>query len=537
MTETSITEARSAEGAIRAERTVLATAGLVAGVLGATGIVFGIVLYAIDPKFVGLSVGNAAFGVIAVFFYSITNWRAVLRAAGGRSTAFIALEAAIATGVVGAMIAANYLASQSKIEWDFTRDRLFTLQEQSIKVAKGLKQPVRVVAFFKPSDVVRNQIRELVDLYRRFSDRIELEFINPDAAPPSVVREYQMTATSPRIVIVGENKQMAKIKSPTEEAMTNALVKVADKPPRKVYFVTGHGEPSLEDDKSETGYKRAEIALRDEGYETAALNLIDKEAVPKDASAVVVVAAPKALFPNEVDALKDWLDRGGRLLMLLEPGLELHAEKILEAYGVDVGDNLVVEANPTARAYGFGGDAPLVQHFEDHPITEPLKGEAALFFWVRSVSPRLGSQKARTTTLIQTSASSWGETKYRKAGDASIDEDDYPGPVPIAIAATAEAFGISNRVSDQARLVVFGDSSFPNNKFFTMGGNGDLFTNAVNWLAGDEDKITIRPKMRGASRIPLTETQEYAIMFFSVNLLPLLILGFGFSVWAVRRRK
>ena len=59
----------------------------------------------------------------------------------------------------------------------------------------------------------------------------------------------------------------------------------------------------------------------------------------------------------------------------------------------------------------------------------------------------------------------------------------------------------------------------------------------MGWLAGEEARITIRPKQRGSSRIPLTEAQQYGIVFFSVNLLPLLIVGLGFSVWAIRRRK
>jgi ABC-type uncharacterized transport system involved in gliding motility auxiliary subunit len=61
--------------------------------------------------------------------------------------------------------------------------------------------------------------------------------------------------------------------------------------------------------------------------------------------------------------------------------------------------------------------------------------------------------------------------------------------------------------------------------------------NAVSWLAGEESRIAIRPKSKGASRIPLTESQQFGIVFFSVNLMPLLIMGIGFSVWAVRRRK
>ena len=95
----------------------------------------------------------------------------------------------------------------------------------------------------------------------------------------------------------------------------------------------------------------------------------------------------------------------------------------------------------------------------------------------------------------------------------------------------------ANKRSDQARLVVFGDLHFANNRFMPMGAHRDLFVNAVNWAIGDEDRITIRPKSRTGDRLPITETQQYGIMFFSVNLMPLLIVGLGLSVWAIRRRK
>jgi ABC-type uncharacterized transport system involved in gliding motility auxiliary subunit len=314
-------------------------------------------------------------------------------------------------------------------------------------------------------------------------------------------------------------------------------LKVADRPPRKVYFLTGHGEPGIDDEKSEAGYKRAEIALHDEGYEVSSLSLVDKDEVPKDASAIVIVSAEKALFPNEVDALAAWLDRGGRVMILLEPGLESGLGKILDAFAIDVGDNLVVEPNPAARAFGFGPDAFIVQKFEQHPITEGLRGQAALFYWARSVSPRVGATQVRTTTLVQTGPTSWGETKFREGGEVSRDEDDVPGPVPVAVASTKDTMSAQSRVNDQARLVVMGDASFANNRFAPMGGNGDLFANAINWLVGEEDRISIRPKARGSSHLPLTEEQQWRIMFFSVNLLPLLIVGFGFSVWSIRRRK
>lgn len=528
--------ARSAEGQL-APTSLLSTAGLVAGVLGVTAIAFGVALYAIDPNAVVIATVNLGFAVTALVFYALTNRTAIRRIASGRSTPLVLLEGFLVAGVLLAAIAANYFASGSTREWDLTRDQLFTLQEQSVKVASSLSRPVKILGFFKSSEANRNTLQELVELYQRHTDRIELELHNADTVAPAVARQYKLSPTGPRIVVTAGEDRIAKVKSPTEQEITNALVKVAERPPRKVYILTGHGEPSFaEGQDSDISFQKAAQALGDAGYLVEALSLVDKENVPADATVALLAGADKALFPNEVQALSAFTRAGGRLALLLDPGADFGLDSLLRPLGVEVGDNLVVDPNPASRALGFGPDAPVVTKFEEHAITAPLKGSALLFYWVRSVAPIVGVGGVSVVTLVQTPDTSWGETKFQEGGDVAKDDADFPGPVPVAVAVSKNTIAAAKKINDEGRLVVVGDSSFASNRFFVMSGNADFFLNIISWLAGEEQEITIRPKQRGATRIPLTESQVYGIVFFSVNLLPLLIVGFGFSVWAVRRR-
>lgn len=530
-------EARSREGAL-AQSSALATAGLVAGVLGATALVFAVILYAIDPGVVGLTILNAAFAVVALVFYATSNWGSLGRAFAGRSTAFVVMEVAVVGGIVALAATANWFASQSAIEWDLTRDRLFSLADQSVKVASGLDEPVKVIGFFKSTDPQRNKLVDLVELYRRHTELLTVEILSPDSTPPAVLEKWRMTATSPRIVVATEAGRSAKIRSPSEDLLTSALIKVADRPARKVYLLQGHGEARADDEKGELGYAEAAADLRNEGYEVETLSLATADSVPKDSAVIVVAGASTPLLPNEAGALASWLERGGRLFLLLEPAVDAGLGTILASFGIVLRDDLVVDPSSATRAFGFGPDTTVVQRFEPHPITDPLAGSAALFRGARSVSPLLGGAgKAKVSTLVVTGKESWAEGSYRAPGEPERGEEDLVGPVPIAVAATKDTITLEDRASDQARLVVFGDASFAANRFGSMSGNGDLFTNAVNWLAGDEQKLSIRPKARGASSILITEDQQYGIMFFAVNFLPLVIVGVGYSVWAVRRRK
>jgi ABC-type uncharacterized transport system involved in gliding motility auxiliary subunit len=527
-------EVKSQEGALK-DVSMLETIGLILGVVGLTALVFGVILYAIDPDILPLAIGNIALGVIAVLAYVATNFKRMGRAVAGRSMPFVLLEALIVIGVLAAATLANYFAAQSKKEWDLTRDGLFTLQERSMIAAKRLEQRVTVIGFFRPGDPARDSVRLAVDLYKRHTDKIELEYINPDAPDPERVKRFAMDSRSPPIVVVAENGQYTKIRAPSEEELTNALIKVAEKGTRKAYFMTGHQEPSIED-PSEDGLARAAANLRNEGIAVETLSMADKENVPKDASVLVIAGAKSPLLPNEMEAVREWLDRGGRAIVLLDPTIDAGLEQLWRRFGILVGDDLVVDPASNA-AGGFGPTAPIVQKFEPHPVTEKLAGGAMLFFDARSVQPKVGLANLNVITLIQTGPTSWGETSYRAGGEHIRDEHDVPGPVPIAVAVTKVTAAHPQKIANEARMIVVGDSQFMNNRYSQMTANELFFVYAVNWAVGDEHKITIPPPKRGSSRLALRDAEYYGVVFFSVNLLPLLIVGFGFSVWAVRRRK
>lgn len=525
---------RSREGQL-ADKPLLATVGLVAGVLSLTSLVFGLVLYALDPSAAQLSVLNAAVGVLGLIVYAVTNRSALRRVASGRSTALILLEGVLVLGLVAAVVAANWVASQSTQEWDLTRDGLYTLEEQSIDVATRLDQDVTIIGFFKPSDAQRKYLSTLVELYQRHTSRIRLELPNVDTIPPATAKKYQLTEGGPRIVVAVGDRQ-TKVRGPNEDDLTNALVRVAQREPRRVRVLTGHEEPRIDDPTGDTGLGKAAQALLDAGHQVEPLSLVEASEVPAGTAVLLVGGPNKALFANELEAIERFLTDGGRVVVLVDPGVDSGLDALLLRWGAKLGQDLVVDPNPAAIARGFGADAPVVTQLEAHPITTPLRGGAALmFFWVRSVTPAITEGNLSVSTLALTSPTSWAETRFALGGEAEKDDDDLAGPVPIAVA--VHKVVTAGQHSKEARLVVVGDSSFATNRFYGVGANGDLFLNAVSWGLGEEDRIKIRPKQRGATRVPLTERELYGIIFFSVNLLPLGIMGFGFSVWAVRRRR
>ncbi|HEX2523090.1 MAG TPA: ABC transporter, partial [Terriglobia bacterium] len=87
----------------------------------------------------------------------------------------------------------------------------------------------------------------------------------------------------------------------------------------------------------------------------------------------------------------------------------------------------------------------------------------------------------------------------------------------------------------EARVVVVGDSDFASNSYFQQQRNGDVFLNAVSWLAEDEDLISVRPKSQENRSISLTRANSSVLFWMTMVLLPGSALISGILVWLRRR--
>src|SRR6185436_4463292 len=179
---------------------------------------------------------------------------------------------------------------------------------------------------------------------------------------------------------------------------------------------------------------------------------------------------------------------------------------------------------------GMGPAAPLVASYGAHPITEHMR-VMTFFPLARSVTPEATLPEGVTADkLLNTNERSWGEVDT-KGGEAEFNEGkDLKGPVTLAVAVTKTAG------EKKARLVVYGDSDFASNQYVGTAGNGNLFSNTVNWLARDESFISIKPKSPEDRRIELTEAQGRLVTIVMIWMLPLGILIAGVSVFVKRRR-
>ena len=453
------------------------------------------------------------------------------RAALGQRTVRYGLNTAVMVllvlGVIGLVEALSY---RHNARLDLTENRRHSLSSQTVQLLGELETDVNAVAFFRSDQPGKRVAEDLLEQYARAGGgRFTWKVVDPDREP-SLARRYGVEAYG--TVVLETEKRSEKVSDAQEERLTNALVKVTREQVRAVYVVQGQGERQL-GDTERGGLSEARAAMERSNYEVKPLVLAREGKVPEEAAVVVVPGPRTDLLAPVVQALEEYLARGGKLLVMIDPPFPQRVEddgvkRLLAGYGVVLGDNLIIEVSPIGRLFGIGPEVPIIQEYEGHPITRDLAGITTLFPLTRTVGEaKTAAEGVRVDVLARTSPDSWGETDRRsiEQGQVQPDAADPRGPLPVAVVAT----------KDKARIAVYGTSSLVSNQFLNLQGNRDFFLNTVSWLAEEEDLIAIRPKDPKQTPVFLSSQQAQAVFWIPVVVLPGLVLVAG--ILAVVRRR
>ena len=446
------------------------------------------------------------------------------------------LSTLLALAILGLL---GFLAQRHPVRFDWSEAGVHSLTDQTHKVLEGLPGDVNVTAFVSAGEV--GPVRELLERYAYESPRFKVEFADPTARPDLVEKlGISPDKLGKGLVRVAIGNDAVELTEFDEEKLTNALVKLTRQGTRKVYFLEGHGERPMKGEGSEgkEGFSRAAEALRNENYQTESLVLGQKGDVPADANVVVSAGPTRPLPEEEHAALERYLERGGSLLVLVDPRSRTDLGKDLERWGVSLGDDVVVD-----RLQGFFGRAatPFAGEYGAHPITKGLR-EVTLFHVARSVRPT-DAARSHYTEIVKTSPDSWAERDleaFFNEGKAELSEADLKGPVSLAVAGKpligGGASADEKKGESGPRLVVFGDSDFAANQLLDQYRNRDLFVNSVNWLLGDVEAISLRPNKSRPSRVELSTEQLSNIRYLALFVLPEAIAFLGVLAWWSRRR-
>jgi ABC-type uncharacterized transport system involved in gliding motility auxiliary subunit len=438
---------------------------------------------------------------------------------------------------VAILVALNFYVNRyfSK-RWDLTPNKKFSLSPQSVKILKNLDRNVTIYDFERQGGSQSHH--DLLQNYDAESPHVSVQFVDPDR-DPALARQYDVRSYG--TIVVASASRHFQAQSTDEEGVTNALVRLL-KGQKTVYFVQGHGESDLSSD-ARNGYSDLKKEFENENYQVKTLVLLQKMAIPADCSILVIAGPHTEYLPQETDVISKYVDGGGRLLMLLDPGVQLpNLAKLLADWNVTLRNDLVIDENPLARLAGAEPSMPLIIKYGASPIVEPIARTATLFPFTRSfVIGKDDKAGVVDTSLCETTQASFGVadftfkmtkiTGYRPG-------KDYKGPLTVAVSGTVSEQGApapGDKKKPEGRFVALGTSSMANNAYLGFGGNRDLIMNAVSWLAAEEDMISVRPKPPENQRLTLNQRQMQRILYLGVLGIPLLIILLGISVWWGRR--
>jgi len=433
----------------------------------------------------------------------------------GTNTVILSLAVLVILGLL------NFVSYRHHKRFDLTTEKLYTLSDQTKKVVGALTQDIDIVRFAKTPD---QQLNDLMAEYKNVSQHIKFENVDP-TEKPEVAKEYGATRMGDVIIAAGPRRQPLEPGADgayDEQDVTATIMKVTRNSVKMVCFVKGHGEKSLGESGAQ-GYSLVDEGLKKEGYNTNSINLVAENGVPPSCDILVIAGPTQGYFAQEASLVSKYLDAGGKVLIEIDPEIDSKLDDIFQAWNINVGKNVVVDASGVGRLFGTGPGTPLVVDYGDSPITKNLQGGMTFFELARTVSIADKAKSDPTAVeLLKTSERSFWIPKLVR--EVQFDPKTA-GPLSLGVAASRSTGDKS------ARLVVIGNSAFAENQWLGLQHNGDLFFNTIDWLAQDENLISIRPKPPTARRITLTEGQTAMLQWFELLFLPGFVILVGVSMW------
>jgi ABC-type uncharacterized transport system involved in gliding motility auxiliary subunit len=435
----------------------------------------------------------------------------------------------------------QWLAKEYHLQFDWTRMHRHSLAPASVTVTERLKEPLKITAFASQRGETRRFIREMVGRYQKHKPDITLEFVDPDTAPERV-REAGVQFDGELVFEYGDARENLPPAQFNEQNFTNALTRLGHRGERWVVFLGGHGERSP-DKQANFDLSTWAGQLRSRGFQTRSLSLGEHPRIP-DNTTVLVIAGPRTrLLAGEVRAIQNYLDRGGNLLWLHDPGLLLGLEPLAESFGIEFHPGVIVD--PASEDITGNAAAIVVTKYGSHPVVRSF-GDNTVFPQAAGISLN-APEGWQGSVLMDTRPASWSETGALD-GPILFDKGrDIRGPLNLAVALTrtSDKFAVGEAAKPrdgddnrrEQRVIIIGDGDFLANSFIPNGGNLELGMSIINWLSRDDAFVNIPVKTARDRSLDLSRGGQLAIIAVFLALLPITLIGSGVWIWLRRRKR
>ena len=498
------------------------------GVMGSLLALAGMIGYQLAPEHLWIVTTLEGLALVCLILFFVAHANALKAVSSRRSTKMGVNSLLMVLLLIGILSIVNFLAARHSIRWDLSENQNFSLAPQTHRVIRSLPRDVKITVFTREKDPGYQTYKERLDSYRQASARIAIEFVDPERQP-KVAQSYGITRSDTAIFESGS--QTVRVTTPSETELTGALIRVSKDDKKRILFLEGHGEPGI-DNRDRSGFSMAKDILTKQGYEVGALSLLTQTAVPENISILAIAGPRKPMTSEELDRIQTYVDRGGHLLVMVDPDTQADLNPLLKRWGLALGPGVLVDFQD--RLAQGEPTVLLVRTFTEHEITQDLNA-AVLFPLARHVS--FDEQVGKDWDFVQLARTSTNSRAVLKTTGRIIalnEKEDIKGPLPMAAALAPKTPPAEGK--PRPAIVVIGNSTFASNAFINFPGNSDFFLHAAAWLAQDRDMITIGPRDQALRPFVPNPVQERALLYLQVFFLPAVVFVAGVNVWRKRRR-
>src|SRR5215510_7457797 len=461
----------------------------------------------------------------------------------------------------------NSLAFKHYKRWDFSRDQKSALSDKTKRFLDTLKGKMRITVFFSPNTPITSDVQNLVTEYQYAGKgKIDVEQIDPERSPSrtkeffdkykvvtdesllvldydghnKTVKASEMADVDQSGMALGEGPRVAAFKG--EQAITSAMIDLVEGKKKNLGYVTGHKEPALSAPTSPISLLKTFI--ENENIKFQELNLLDQPAIPADVNAVMIVGPQYDFSDREMQVLRDFWDKQGRILVFVDPAPNIpKLRAFLDELGVKVNDDrLMVFVRTGIQELALTRDVQ-ARFLGDSPVTKRLADVRAIFVGGTSsltLDPNRGrAANIRLEPLIQAEKGYFAEIDYNSDNQAKLQADAQKADdVPLIIAATVEKGGSADaRVQvNSSRLVAVTNATFVQDSAIMQDQAAlDFVSGAVNWLLSREQMIGIAPKISKPLTFSLDPEALRQLRWIILIFIPLIPAAIGTVVWWQRR--
>lgn len=499
--------------------------------LGILGILLGIggmIAYSLRSDWLWAVTISEGLALVCLVSFFVLHFETVKAFSGRRSTKMGLNSLLMVLFFTSILVIVNFLAARHSVRWDLSENQNFTLAPQTYRVLRTLPRDVKITVFTREKDPGYQAFKERLESYRQASTKLSVEFIDPEKQP-KLAQTYGIFRTD--TAIFESNGQTIRVTSPSEIELTGALIRISKDSKKRIVFVEGHSELNVED-KDRNGLFIAKEALIRQGYDVGTVSLLKESSVPDNTSVLVLAGPRRAVMKEEQDRIHAYVEKGGHLLVLADPDTQTGLETLLARWGLGLGPGVLVDLQDRLAQ----GDltALLVRTFTEHEITQDLTSAVLLPLSRHVTFDEQTGKDWDFVPLARTSPNSWAETNMQGRVVSLSEKEDIKGPLPMAAALSPKK--APEEGNPRPAIVVIGNSTFASNAFFNFPGNSDFFLHTTGWLAEERDLISIAPREPALHPFTPNPTQERALIYIQVVLLPLTTFLTGLIVWRKRRR-